>query len=752
MKKMASFLILLLALNAHAVKINGPLEGALLESKASDPAAKTGRVYFNTTEAKAKLHNGTAWTDIGSGSGGSSFGVLTNGGFESGTSGWTASGGAYDVQSTHVTANSLFGASWDSSGAGQTLCSDAITVSSGVGLSLQNIEGSAYFKCASGTCTHKIQVRDGSTVLHEDTIASFTDRFFKRGVTVGAPASGSLTLCAVSVAADEPILYVDDAYLGAATNLGIVNPVTDMGSVSWTPTWSKVGGTAPTLGNGTISGKGQRFGDRLDAQITLQAGSTSTFGDSSGTYTFTLPYPIDASKEVGNGSTDDIWLGHFRVLRSGVTRYSGVVIYVNETTVKLVRYAVDSTAATSTTAIQSNSSVNATEPQSHGSGDIFALDFKYHPQGWTSKTAIAQDDPVLPTVQIFTSGSGTYTKPAKVTWIRVRMVGGGGGGSGSGTSAGAAAGSGGNSTFGSLLAGGGLGGGQPNGAYGGAGGGTTANATGIGLTGGQGGPAGNINSTPGGTGGSGGNSAFGGGGSGGGSTNPTAGQPGYANTGGGGGGGNGVSAGVFAGAGGGSGGFVDAIINNPSASYAYAVGAGGTAGAAGPSGVAGGAGGSGIVVVEEFYGAMSAPLLVDPTEVNASYALSSVSHSAGENVLPFVAGSRKYSTHDMLTSTGVFTIPVAGRYRFTCATSFASVPSGLAFFYLMVKRGSTGIKAERFDTNNPASSQNMSLSVSGSAQFAVGETLSCYFYSGAVGSAIASDAYNYFDFERVGNY
>src|SRR6266404_7409448 len=53
-----------------------------------------------------------------------------------------------------------------------------------------------------------------------------------------------------------------------------------------------------------------------------------------------------------------------------------------------------------------------------------------------------------PTIQIFTSGSGTYTTPANVTYISIRQVGGGGGGAGSGT--GAANGTaGGNTTFGS---------------------------------------------------------------------------------------------------------------------------------------------------------------------------------------------------------------------------------------------------------------------------------------------------------------
>ena len=62
---------------------------------------------------------------------------------------------------------------------------------------------------------------------------------------------------------------------------------------------------------------------------------------------------------------------------------------------------------------------------------------------------------VVPTIQRFTSGSGTYTTPANVKWIRVRLVGGGGGGGGANNSS--ASTSGGATTFnaGAQTAGGG---------------------------------------------------------------------------------------------------------------------------------------------------------------------------------------------------------------------------------------------------------------------------------------------------------
>jgi hypothetical protein len=194
---------------------------------------------------------------------------------------------------------------------------------------------------------------------------------------------------------------------------------------------------------------------------------------------------------------------------------------------------------------------------------------------------------ITPTQQIFTSGSGTYTKPAGVLWIRVRLIGGGGGGSGAGTSPGTG-GTGGNTTFGtSLLTG--SGGSPPAGG--------AASGGNVNLTGGAGGyPVPGLTNAPG---GSGGNGPFGGAGQG--VFSGNAGEAAATNTGSGGGGG-GTSTGTSPGVGGGAGGYVEAIINSPSATYSYAVGAGGTAGTAGTGGAAGGAGGSGLIIVEEHYG------------------------------------------------------------------------------------------------------------------------------------------------------
>lgn len=220
---------------------------------------------------------------------------------------------------------------------------------------------------------------------------------------------------------------------------------------------------------------------------------------------------------------------------------------------------------------------------------------------WTSKTSAG-----APTVQTFGAGSGTYTTPVGVTYIKVRVVGSGGGGSGTGSGAGG--GSAGNaSTFGvALLTANGAG--APGGTQGGTGGTATISAPAYGtiITGGSGtgytlyqNPSGGVNTVYS-AGGAGGGSCMGGGGGGGGQGSN--GQSSSTQGSGGGGGSGEVSqTNNASGVGGGAGGCLEAFIATPAASYAYTVGGGGTGGAAGTLGTAGGNGGDGYIEVVEYY-------------------------------------------------------------------------------------------------------------------------------------------------------
>jgi len=224
------------------------------------------------------------------------------------------------------------------------------------------------------------------------------------------------------------------------------------------------------------------------------------------------------------------------------------------------------------------------------------------PLTWYISSATVYDHDNSPKIQsptqtIYTSGSGTYTVPTGVKWLRVRMVGGGGGGGGGGAPGQGNGTAGSNSTFGTsflIAVGGGAGKASANPDAGG-----TATigsgATGFGIQGGQGGYNTGVATA---TGPYGGANCFGGAGAAG--SAGGGGGAGIPNTGAGGGGsGDGGSGGSSSG--GSAGGFMDVIISAPLSSYSYSVGTGGSGGAAGSGGGTGGAGGSGIIIIEEHY-------------------------------------------------------------------------------------------------------------------------------------------------------
>jgi hypothetical protein len=214
---------------------------------------------------------------------------------------------------------------------------------------------------------------------------------------------------------------------------------------------------------------------------------------------------------------------------------------------------------------------------------------------------------VAPTATTFTAtGAGTYTPPAGVRYIRVRMVAGGGGGGGVvGSNAGS---NGGNSSFlgwtalgGAGGAGGGASGVGGNGGNGGTGG---ANGTGnlvLRLPGAIGGSGQNNNTIAGGTlyfppvGGGGGSTPFGSG-----AVNRPAIATPSIDTGAGGAGAFSNQLAIGAAGGGGGGEYVEFYVATPTAG-AISVGAGGAGGTFGGGGVGGGNGSPGLIIIEEFY-------------------------------------------------------------------------------------------------------------------------------------------------------
>lgn len=112
------------------------------------------------------------------------------------------------------------------------------------------------------------------------------------------------------------------SFLHAHLSTGPYEPYAAMGSYS--PTWSVDSGSAPSVGNGTLSGSYLRLGSLVFFSIGLVWGSTTSAG--TGNWTFTLPVAATRSGSV---------LGVAHCLESGVSYHVGAASYYSASAVRL---------------------------------------------------------------------------------------------------------------------------------------------------------------------------------------------------------------------------------------------------------------------------------------------------------------------------------------------------------------------------------------------------------------------------------
>lgn len=178
--------------------------------------------------------------------------ILQNPGFE-GTGDWTASGGATTAINTTAVGTGSKGYDWDSNSASQTLSSDSVTIPNG--LKGKNGVVSCAIKTVSGTATHTIQAYDGTNIVGSSTITSDTNSFSRTSLNFVFPTSGSIVLRLVSVASNEPEIYIDDCYMGLAEgfNIGSVSQASFFGSITYAATancnWQNSGNATQTYQN-----------------------------------------------------------------------------------------------------------------------------------------------------------------------------------------------------------------------------------------------------------------------------------------------------------------------------------------------------------------------------------------------------------------------------------------------------------------------------------------------------------------------
>lgn len=366
-----------------------------------------------------------------------------------------------------------------------------------------------------------------------------------------------------------------------------------------------------------------------------------------------------------------------------------------------------------------------------------------------------------PTIQRLTSGTdATYTTPAGVKFIKVKMVGGGGGGSGSGTASASSNGSAGGNSFWKTLGGGTTivtAGGGAGGTWGGGGstGGTaTINspATSVVAAVGESGAGATYHGATGDFrihGGAGGSSLLGGGVAY--NYQSSVGATASANTGGGGqgGGGHNVNT-LYSGQGGGAGGYAEFIIDSSSlaSSYTYTVGALGAKGAAGTSGYAGGDGGSGIIIVEEYYHGDNIELSSQSAEgrvVALRATLAAAQTGVTDKVVPFDTAA--VDTHSGLNlSTGVYTIKVPGIYRINACVMFGS--SGTPQNDSIYIRKNTSNYSQAYASNITASTTSTFAEITDVLNLVAGDTIDIY-VDGDASFDIDSNGRTRFNLERI---
>ena len=344
-------------------------------------APATGLLVYDTDTKTFWQYNGTAWAEVGSGGSGSAqYNLLTNYGFEDATfsTDWTASGGTLAAAAgSNILFNSQ-GATWDSGAASQTLSYAAITVPQGY--KGNNCEGAIYAQTPSGTATHLVQAYDGTNILVSATIVSSTTPRLNT-VNFPCPQSGTVALRIISVAADEPLIAIDDAYLGLARNVGSTQLISEW--VSYTPTIGLTGGST------TAYGKYRRVGDSVEVQF--DATFTTVF--TGGTGSVSLPSvcsAIDTAKlptgyAVGVGLPNS----NLRLFDVSAGQWGGSIVY-NDTTTVLMRVWTDDVGAGGNH-VQVDAVISTTTPFTWVNNDRVSGYFKVPCVGWTAQTIVMPD-------------------------------------------------------------------------------------------------------------------------------------------------------------------------------------------------------------------------------------------------------------------------------------------------------------------------------------------------------------------------
>lgn len=278
----------------------GKILSGVTDPTSSAVSAPVGSVYLNTSNGnlyrKVDAGSSTNWQKVGSAAVAGN--LLPNPDWETGTTGWTASAGTYTRTTT--AANVAFGAgsgSWDASAASQTLTSTAVAIPTG----LYGSNGLVRCSIKTTATDYVLQAYDGTNVLASATVRSGT-QYSAQSVNFIFPSSGNIQVRVVS-ASDASVIYLDDCYLGSASNLTNVSQAQVYGS------WRSAG-TGNCMWTVTQSTYASDFPADTDCSTPVVSGGVSAAGTKvphfvlsnapPGTYSISVDFPFYSTTTGGN--------------------------------------------------------------------------------------------------------------------------------------------------------------------------------------------------------------------------------------------------------------------------------------------------------------------------------------------------------------------------------------------------------------------------------------------------------------------
>jgi hypothetical protein len=100
------------------------------------------------------------------------------------------------------------------------------------------------------------------------------------------------------------------------------------GVIAYTPSWTSTG-TAPALGNGTLTGEYEVVGSRVSIAITFTAGTTTTFG--TGDWRFSVPITVTGQRREIEGYATDSSAGQFRLTFTQFVTGTTILVFADQT-------------------------------------------------------------------------------------------------------------------------------------------------------------------------------------------------------------------------------------------------------------------------------------------------------------------------------------------------------------------------------------------------------------------------------------